>query len=111
MKTFLFILISLVQLRVSSAQIRTSTAPKVKQTDLIEVTIKALHLTFKEKPPGKKRVSFSFIPVSTTSSGGNKIFVSSINAAFILGPEDSTNVSSIYFLPYTDFSENIGFGT
>ena len=105
------LLIFLIQPRVSLAQVRASTAPKIKQTDLIEVIVKALHITFKEKPLGKKRVSFSFIPVSTTSSGGNKIFVSSINAAFILGPEDSTNVSSIYFLPYTDFSENIGFGT
>ena len=103
------LLIFLIQPRVSLAQVRASTAPKIKQTDLIEVIVKALHITFKEKPLGKKRVSFSFIPVSTTSSGGNKIFVSSINAAFILGPEDSTNVSSIYFLPYTDFSENIGY--
>ena len=65
----------------STAQIRT-TAPKVKQTDLIEVLVNAFNIKVKEKPPGKKQVSFSIVPVSTTSSGGNKIFVSSINAGF-----------------------------
>ena len=79
--------------------------------DIIEVLIKAFHISVKEKPPGKKRVSFSIIPVSTESSGGSKVLVSSINAAFVLGHEDSTKVSSVYFLPYTDFSENFGFGT
>jgi hypothetical protein len=94
---------------VSAAQMRT-TSPKVKQKDLIEVMVNAFNIKVKEKPPGKKRVSFSIIPVSTTSSGGDKIFVSSINAGFILGHEDSTNVSSVFFLPYTDFAENFGFG-
>jgi outer membrane protein assembly factor BamA len=81
----------------------------VPQTDLIEILIRELKISVKEKLPDKKRVSFSVIP-STESAGGKRIFVSAINAAFVLGDKDSTNFSSIYFLPYTNFSDNIGFG-
>jgi hypothetical protein len=83
---------------------------KSKETDLIEVLIKAFKISIKEKDPGRKRISFSIMPVSSTSSAGNKIFVSSISAAFILGHRDSTKVSSLFLLPYTDFSENFGVG-
>jgi outer membrane protein assembly factor BamA len=103
------LLVCIVPLGESMAQI-SQTNKKVKQTDLIEVLVKALHINIKEKPADRKRISFSIAPASTTSSGGSQILVSSVNAAFTLGHEDSTNVSSIYFLPYTDFAENIGFG-
>ncbi len=83
---------------------------KPGQTDLLEILVKELHISVKEKPPGKKRVSFSVIPVSTGSTGGDKVLVSSINAAFVLGDKHPTNYSSVYFLPYTDFGENLGFG-
>jgi outer membrane protein assembly factor BamA len=86
------------------------TDPPANQTDLLEILVKALNISVKEKPPGEKRVSFSVVP-TTSSTGGKRIFVSAINAAFILGHKDSTNFSSIYFLPYTNFSDNIGFGT
>ncbi len=81
----------------------------IPQTDIIEILIRELKISVKEKAPGEKRVSFSVIP-STESAGGKRIFVSAVNAAFILGDKDSTNFSSIYFLPYTNFSDNIGFG-
>ncbi len=82
----------------------------VRQTDLIEVIVKTFNISVKEKHPDRKRVSFSIVPVSTTTSAGNKMLVSSINAAFILGHKDSTKVSSLFLLPYTDFSENFGIG-
>ncbi len=83
---------------------------KPRETDLIEVLVKAFRISIPEKKPDRKRVSFSIVPVSTTTSAGSKIFVSSINAAFILGHQDSTKVSSVFLLPYTDFSENFGIG-
>ena len=98
-------------MEVAYGQVPAKAKPRGRTTDLLEIVVKAFHISIKEKPPGKKRVSFSFIPVATTSSGGNKIFVSSISAAFIIGNQDSTNVSSVYVLPYTDFSSNIGVGT
>jgi hypothetical protein len=79
------------------------------KTDLIEILVKVLHLSTKPKPSGKNKISFSVIP-TTSSNGGKTIFVSAINAAFIIGNNDSTNFSSVFFLPYTNFSDNIGFG-
>jgi hypothetical protein len=82
----------------------------VKQTDLVEIIVKTFNISRKQKTPDKKPVSFSIIPISTTNSGGKQILVSSINAAFVLGKEEKTNYSSVFFLPYTDFDENKGFG-
>jgi len=79
------------------------------QTDLIEVLSKSFSISTKEKPQKRKGFYFSIVPVTTTA-GGKRILVSSINIAFRLGKEDSTNFSSIFFLPYTNFSDNIGFG-
>ncbi|CAN5320310.1 hypothetical protein BH09BAC3_BH09BAC3_12030 [soil metagenome] len=108
----LLVCIVLATANYSTAQINQSKrSNKHPQTDIIEVLVKALKIRIPQKAPDRKRVSFSIIPVSTTSSGGDKILVSSINAAFTLGHIDSTNLSNIYFLPYTDFVENFGFGT
>ena len=81
-----------------------------QQTDLVEIFVKTFHISTKPKPKGSKPVSFSIIPISTKSSGGKQIFVSSINAAFVIGNDEKTNFSSVFFLPYTDFSEDKGFG-
>lgn len=81
-----------------------------KQTDLVEIVSKAFKISRKSKPPDSKPVSFSVIPISTTNSGGKQILVSSFNAAFVLGKDEKTNYSSVFFLPYTDFDENKGFG-
>jgi hypothetical protein len=102
-------MLMLMMVGASSAQ-SVRKASKSKETDLIEVLVKAFNISIKEKDPTRKRVSFSIMPVSSTSSAGNKILVSSISAAFILGHQDSTKVSSLFLLPYTDFSENFGIG-
>jgi outer membrane protein assembly factor BamA len=92
-----------------SAQKLTSFLIGPDKTDLIEVFSKTLHINPKSKPTDGKRVAFSIVPTATTS-GGKRILVSSINAAFLIGNDSRTNVSTVYFLPYTDFSENFGFG-
>jgi hypothetical protein len=91
----------------ATAQQKTSSPPK---KDIIGVLLKALHISTKPKPEDSKPVAFSFIPISTSNSGGKQVFVSSINAAFLIGKDEKTNYSSVFFLPYTDFSQNIGFG-
>ncbi|MFO0507645.1 MAG: hypothetical protein ACK5YS_02120, partial [bacterium] len=60
------------------------------QTDLIEVLSKSFSISTKEKPQKRKGFYFSIVPVTTTA-GGKRILVSSINIAFRLGKEDSTN--------------------
>jgi outer membrane protein assembly factor BamA len=106
-RTVFFLLCSILLLHKSLAFAQPS--PNHPTTDLIEIAIRAFHISIKEKPPGEKRISFSIIP-ATESAGGKRVFVSAINAAFILGHQDSTNLSSIFFLPYTNFSDNLGFG-
>jgi hypothetical protein len=101
------ILILLVAERLSAQKVDKKGSQE--ETDILEVLVKTFNIKIPEKPPGRKRVSFSVVPSSTTSAG-NKIFVSSVNAAFIMGHQDSTKVSSIYLLPYTDFAENFGIG-
>ena len=108
---FLLAVTLILNFDVCFAQTNTPKHSNTGKTDLLEIMVKAFHISVKPKPPGKKRVSYSIMPVSGTNSSGNKILVSSISAAFILGSEDSTNVSSVYVLPYTDFYENIGVGT
>ncbi len=82
---------------------------KIIQTDIIEIITKKVPLPEGAPPQKGKKVAFTIIP-ATTQSGGKQILVSSINAAFIIGHEEKTNFSSVFFLPYTDFSENFGFG-
>ncbi len=80
-----------------------------EQVDLLDVVEKVFHPSAKPRPVTKKKVAFSMVP-ATTQSGGRQILVSSINAAFVWGQDARTNFSTVYFLPYTDFSENKGFG-
>ena len=106
-RLLLFLFSSLVLTESVWAQKKKSTTQE--QTDLIEILVKAFHISTKPKPPDGKRVAFSIVP-TTEASGGKRVLVSSINAAFIIGREEKTNLSSVFFLPYTDFSENFGFG-
>lgn len=92
---------------VLSAQQKKERAPQ--QIDLLDLVAKVFHPSAKPREVTKKKVAFSFVP-TTTRSGGRQILVSSINAAFVWGQESKTNFSTVYFLPYTDFSENKGFG-
>ena len=82
---------------------------QLEKTDLIDFAALALRLGDKGKvsrPGDEGTVHFSVIPVAPSSSGQGKIAVSAINASFYLGKE--TNISSIYFSPYTNFATSYG---
>ncbi len=66
---------------------------------------------FKEvnKYRSNKKVYFSFFPAPVSTPGGGKAMITSINAAFFLGDPSKTNLSNIYFIPYTDFGSRYGF--
>jgi outer membrane protein assembly factor BamA len=49
------------------------------------------------------------LPLSGASTNGNSFIVSSVNATFRLGSVMRTNLSSIYFIPYTNLSTRFGF--
>jgi outer membrane protein assembly factor BamA len=80
---------------------------KVRQKDLLGLISKYIKFK-KRKIPKDRKVFFSFLPISGASTNGNSFVVSSVNATFRLG-DLNTNLSSIYFIPYTNLSTRFGF--
>ncbi len=93
----------------ATGQGRDSLSNNPKDVDLIDGVTKILHFTPKETVRRKGVAYFSIVPSSTSGQGGNKVLVSSINAAFYLGNPDSTYLSSVYFVPYTNLAKQYGF--
>ncbi len=82
---------------------------KLEQTDLIDFLVYSFKLgdhgkVDRTSQPGD--VHFSVIPVAPASSGDGKVAISAINASFYLDPH--SNISSIYFYPYTNFNGSYG---
>jgi hypothetical protein len=90
------------------AQVQNPDTAKVVQKDLIDIFLKYIHLK-KGKEHREKKVYFSFLPLSGATTNGNRFLVTSFNATFRLGSVSSTNLSSIYFIPYTNLSSRFGF--
>ncbi|HLY70284.1 MAG TPA: hypothetical protein VKR53_11195 [Puia sp.] len=90
------------------AQQQNPDTAKVRQKDLLDIFSKYIKFK-KHKIPKEKVVYFSFLPLSGASTNGNSFIVSSVNATFRLGAAFSTNLSSVYFIPYTNLSTRFGF--
>ena len=105
---FLFFLLLLLADR-AGAQGRDSTFNNPRDRDLIDWITGILKFTPKERPRKKGVIYFSVIPSTNTNQSGSKVLVSSINSGFYLGNPDSTYLSSIYFVPYTNLSHQYGF--
>jgi len=87
------------------AQNRTDTTA---QRDLIDYMRKWLKL---QKPrtqdDASRRIRFSIFPVSSKSQ--NRITFSAVNIGFYRGHPSTTNLSTVYFYPYTNFSGRYSF--
>lgn len=82
-----------------------------RQTDLIDIAKRVLHLTAprKIKTEEGKNIYFSFFPFSSTVPGGSgKALITSTTAAMYLGPRRTTNLSSATFTPYWNFKGRFG---
>ena len=90
-------------------EIQKDSLSSVAQKDLIDVVIKATKWEKKEKARETKKINFSLIPLAASNGGSGKVVVSSVNAAFYLGDPATTNLSNVYFIPYTNFSSRAGF--
>ncbi len=80
----------------------------LEKTDIIDFGAVIWKSAQSRKAPRKEeegKVHFSVIPIAPASSGGG-VSVSAINASFYMAKE--TNLSSIYFYPYTNFSTSYG---
>jgi len=67
----------------------------------------------KEKPrpvlgEEKKKLYFSFLPVSTSLAGGGSVLVTSTTAGFYLGDRSTTYISAVTFAPYANFKGRYG---
>jgi hypothetical protein len=59
---------------------------------------------FKKPPRDNKRLYLSLLPIVAGVPGSSGVaFVTTFSAAFLLGDPRTTNLSNIYFTPYTNF--------
>ncbi len=82
---------------------------QLEKTDLIDFGSRLFSSTFSKKPQDETegKVHFSVIPIAPASSGGKgEVSISAINASFYMAKE--TNLSTIYFYPYTNFTTSYG---
>jgi hypothetical protein len=97
----------------TTARLPDSTAAPIADTiprkDLVDVLIKLFKLKLTDTARRKNSLIFSFVPISAVNIGQKQAAVSSINMAFYAGDRATTNISSIYFVPYTNFSDRYGF--
>ncbi len=95
---------------VYSAELRgqdtTGLAPK---KDVVDIFVQWLHIRLPDSTRKKNSMIFSIIPLAPVNVGQKQAAFSSINVAFFAGDPATTNLSSIYFLPYTNFSSRSGF--
>lgn len=92
----------------STTNMYTDSTVTAGQKDLIDIFLKMFKLEQKQTTRPEKKLNFSFIPVASVNSGSGSVAVSSINAAFYLGDPQTTNLSNVYLIPYTDFSSRAG---
>ncbi len=88
---------------------RDSLFREVDERDLIDFAAKLLNKGDSGKIKRRTEVGsllFSVIPIAPAESGQGKVAVSAINASFYTSAE--SNLSSLYFYPYTNFSDSYG---
>ena len=106
--SFCITLISLLYINTSNGQVYADTSNLGKK-DLIDVFLQWTRWNKLFKKRDSTKINFSLIPVPGSSVGGQEFIVSSINGAFYLGSRANTNLSTVYFIPYTNFVSRIGF--
>jgi hypothetical protein len=81
---------------------------ELERTDIIDFGARLLtprHPDDQHHADANDRVQFSIIPVAPASSSGG-VSVSAINASFFV--DKGSNLSTVYFYPYTNFSTSYG---
>jgi hypothetical protein len=88
---------------------RDSVLRELEQRDLIDFTAKLFNLGDSGKVKRKTEAGsllLSVIPIAPAQAGQGKVAVSAINASFYTSAE--SNLSSLYFYPYTNFADSYG---
>ena len=82
------------------------TADFTQKKDIVDVILSYKLLDTTYKPPARvsKRLRVSLLPTVAGTPGGEGVaYVTAITASMFLGNPQTTNLSSIYFFPYTNF--------
>ena len=95
---------------IAFSQNKTPEEDTIVRRDLIGVIKSTFHKDFNKKPHNNgKKISFSFLPVSSTVPGGGIALVTSTTAGFYLGERKNTSLSTITFSPYITLTGRIGY--
>lgn len=79
------------------------------QKDVIDWLLHVTHWDKAKDNRKNNKIHFSLLPISSEPSSGKQLLVTSLSAAFYLGSPQKTNLSNIYFTPYTNFTNRTGF--
>ena len=80
------------------------------QKDLVDLFKSTFHLqTKKNLSSSKRKVYYSFLPIGTSVPGGGQALVTSTTAAFYVGNNYRTSISTITFSPYITFNSRFGY--
>jgi hypothetical protein len=80
----------------------------VRQVDIVDYIVKILKVKDSQKKRDDQKVRFTLFPSESNISGGKTVFTS-FNVVFLLGDIATTNVSTVYFVPYIGFGGQYGF--
>jgi len=78
------------------------------QVDLIDLIVGKVNIKRANQTRSNRKIHFSILPSAANTPGGGRAIITAVNAAFILGNPESTNVSNIYLIPYTNLAGKYG---
>ena len=78
------------------------------QRDLIDIARHTLKSKPRTETEQKRKIYFSFLPVSTATPGGGSVLVTSTTAGIYLGNPNTTYISTVSFTPYFNLKSRYG---
>lgn len=96
----------LAQSPIDKSHLNIDTAGKKDIIDIGREFFKAAPRRF--SPDEKKKVYFSFLPVSAAVPGGGNVLVTATTAGVYLGDPNNTYMSTLSFMPYYNFKARYG---
>lgn len=76
--------------------------------DLVDLVIGRKKFKEANQIRADRKVYFSLFPAPVSTPGGGRAVITAVNAAFHLGDPETTNLSNVYFIPYTDLATRFG---
>ncbi|MCU0357853.1 MAG: hypothetical protein MUE95_09750 [Cyclobacteriaceae bacterium] len=76
--------------------------------DLFDILIGTKKKEQKQQYREEKKVHFALFPAAVNVPGGGRAVITAVNAAFFTGNPQTTNLSNIYLIPYTNFGDRYG---